>query len=243
MEIKNETVLKSELEKVLKKDGILLFNLVNEINQASNSLMNLNFIENHIYDFDENFQTKEDLWFALRNGDYNFDDEYIQINQNKNIDSYSFVEAIKMMQDNINDILDKYIENYIYMYRFKKLDKIIYNYLKNKSIEDRKFSLVTLSLADFNSDENIKKLSEYKDIVIDFSELDNIMNNGKYYYIHSDKEDDYALQSMKNDRELIYTNKITGVAELRISFDIVYDNAEDESIDCFSLKILNVEKI
>lgn len=199
MEISGMKILKSELEDVPRKDDDLLLDLVNEINAIDNSLIHLNFFENYIYDFEKNFETKEDLWFALRGGKYSFDDEYIQINQYNNIDSYSFVEVISMVHDNMDNILNMYLENYNSIDGFEKLENVVGSYYMKK-INRQENYLECLSILDLKSKDSEKFFLDCKGIVVDFFELDNIMSNGKYYNIYFDEKDDYIIKSMKREK-------------------------------------------
>lgn len=72
-----------------------------------------------------------------------------------------------------------------------------------------------------------------------FTALDNYMVSMDYYSVM----DDGSLKDIKEDGSVVYTRKPMCQCEITICFDIVYDNAEDEDLPAFYLKVTSVDYI
>jgi len=70
-----------------------------------------------------------------------------------------------------------------------------------------------------------------------FTELDNKMMENGYWSIFNDGITD----SIKSDKNIVYTANDTGECEVQLFFEITIDNSEDEIEEAFYLKVLRVE--
>lgn len=73
---------------------------------------------------------------------------------------------------------------------------------------------------------------------ISFTKLDNTMMTEGYYSVF----DDGATTEIKEDLNVVYTSKETNEATVKIDFEIVIDNADDEAQEAFILKVTEVEE-
>ena len=88
------------------------------------------------------------------------------------------------------------------------------------------------------SKEIIKKLKkELLNKEFSFLELDNYMSENGYYSVF----DDGVTENIKSDLNVAYTSKVTNEAEILISFEITIDNGEDEGIEAFYLKVIDID--
>ena len=85
--------------------------------------------------------------------------------------------------------------------------------------------------------ENLK--SELLGKELDFRDLDNILSSNNFYSLF----DDNIIEDRKNDLEAIYTNTESNEAEIRVNFEIVYNNGSDEAEESFILKVLSIDNI
>jgi hypothetical protein len=85
--------------------------------------------------------------------------------------------------------------------------------------------------------ENLK--SELLGKELDFRDLDNILSSNNFYSLF----DDNIIEDIKNDLEAIYTNTESNEAEIRVNFEIVYNNGSDEAEESFILKVLSIDNI
>lgn len=74
---------------------------------------------------------------------------------------------------------------------------------------------------------------------LDFRDLDNILSSNNFYSLF----DDNIIEDIKNDLEAVYTNIESNEAEIRINFEIVYNNGSDEAEESFILKVLSIDNI
>ena len=74
---------------------------------------------------------------------------------------------------------------------------------------------------------------------LSFYELDCILKSNNFYSLL----DDNIIEDIKNDLEAIYTNIKSNEAEIRVNFEIVYNNASDEAEENFTLKVLSIDNI
>lgn len=72
-----------------------------------------------------------------------------------------------------------------------------------------------------------------------FRDLDNILLSNNFYSLL----DDNIILDIKNDLEAIYTNIKSNEAEIKINFEIVYNNTSDEAEESFILKVLSIDNI
>ena len=85
--------------------------------------------------------------------------------------------------------------------------------------------------------ENLKNELTGKEL--DFRDLDNILSSNNFYSLF----DDNIIEDIKNDLEAIYTNTESNEAEIRVNFEIVYNNGSDEAEESFILKVLSIYNI
>lgn len=85
--------------------------------------------------------------------------------------------------------------------------------------------------------ENLKNELTGKEL--DFRDLDNILSSNNFYSLF----DDNIIEDIKNDLEAIYTNTESNEAEIRVNFEIVYNNGSDEAEESFILKVLSIDNI
>lgn len=84
--------------------------------------------------------------------------------------------------------------------------------------------------------ENLR--SELLNKEMSFTELDNYMMDQGFYSVY----DDGITADIKQDKNVVYTNKETNEAEIKIDFEITIDNAEDEAEEAFYLKVNEIEE-
>lgn len=72
-----------------------------------------------------------------------------------------------------------------------------------------------------------------------FSELDNIMIGAGYYSVFNDGVTDY----IKDCKNVVYTALDTNICEIKIDFEIIIDNGEDEVSEAFYLKVLDISTL
>lgn len=72
-----------------------------------------------------------------------------------------------------------------------------------------------------------------------FKDLDNRMMLNSFYSVF----DDGVTKEIKQDKTVVYTSTVDNRADIIITFDITIDNAEDEAIEAFILKIKEIEEI
>ena len=84
-----------------------------------------------------------------------------------------------------------------------------------------------------------KLKNELLDKELYFRDLDNILLSNNFYSLL----DDNIIVDIKNDLEAIYTNIKSNEAEIRINFEIVYNNSSDESEESFILKVLSIDNL
>lgn len=85
--------------------------------------------------------------------------------------------------------------------------------------------------------ENLKNKLIGKEL--SFYELDCILKSNNFYSLF----DDNIIEDIKNDLEAIYTNTESNEAEIRVNFEIVYNNGSDEAEESFILKVLSIDNI
>jgi hypothetical protein len=90
-----------------------LKDLVNECNSWDGSLEDYVYYENDEYFFKDFFYNKVDEAVrAVCYGDYNYTDEYVRFNAYGNLDSCSKYQLEDELQENVEEILDRWLELY-----------------------------------------------------------------------------------------------------------------------------------
>ena len=68
--------------------------------------------------------------------------------------------------------------------------------------------------------------------------LDEFMVEQGYYSVLGD---DDVISDIKQNKSVVYTNTMSNECKVKINFDIVINNGEDETEEAFILKITKIE--
>ena len=87
-----------------------------------------------------------------------------------------------------------------------------------------------------------KNIEELKEMLLNeemsFMLMDNIVSSYGYYTVF----DAGITKDIKTDLNVVYTAKDTCEPEVKISFEIIIDNGEDEVEEAFYLKVTDIQK-
>lgn len=121
--------LREEIKDFLMNDDDELFNVVRGLNSCDNSFEELNYWSNDEEFFNTYYSDNPmEIARAITYGEYNYSDEYVKINAHGNLESANEWEIVEDMQDNIEEIIDKLIEKYDYLYIHSDLEELLEAY-------------------------------------------------------------------------------------------------------------------
>lgn len=72
----------------------------------------LDYFENDEYFLNEMFRSPDDAVRAVCYGDYHYDDDLVKFNAYGNLESCSYYEYEKELEESIDDIIENLLENY-----------------------------------------------------------------------------------------------------------------------------------
>lgn len=107
--------MKEKLKDYLLENDETLKDIVSEINSYNGDLDYLDYQENDDDFFEIYFNNKSDVARAICYGNYNYSDDYVIFDAYGNLESCDEYEYIRILQDNINEIIDELIDNYRYL--------------------------------------------------------------------------------------------------------------------------------
>ena len=107
-------MLEKKLREYLLNDVEELRDVVSELNRWNGCLEYLEFWENDEEFFELFYSGKNGLEIAraICHGDYNYNDDYVRINAYDNLESYTEDEIVEELKDNIDEIIDRLIEEH-----------------------------------------------------------------------------------------------------------------------------------
>ena len=105
--------MKNGILEYLKDHVELASSMARDVNSYDGSLDYLEYWENDDYFFEIFYPNKTiEAVRAVCYGSYNYMDDYVRINEYGNLDSCSEFEYLHLIEDNIEEILDRFIELY-----------------------------------------------------------------------------------------------------------------------------------
>lgn len=117
-------MLEKKLREYLLNDVEGLRDVVNEINGWNGCLDWLEFWENDSEFFECVFENKLDVARAICYGDYNYNDDWVRIDECGNLVSYTEYEMIEEMKDYIDEIVENLIEQHDNLYLSDDIEEI-----------------------------------------------------------------------------------------------------------------------
>lgn len=126
--------LNEKIKELLMNDGELLKQTVNELNSWDGSFENLQFYENDEDFFETYFQGKPmEAVRATHYGDYRYNDDYVKFNGYGNLESMDDYKVIEEMQDQIDEIIEAYIDKQSHL-NVNEIDGIIEDFEEEEQI-------------------------------------------------------------------------------------------------------------